>query len=60
MCGFIVWIAVVIGAWWAYFNSKSDTVNNPGGLGVWLVIAIAVTLLFVVPLALAILGKSRK
>lgn len=58
MCGFIVWVAVTAGAWFGYFNARSDPANNPGGETVWLWIAIVLTILFVVPLMLSISKQS--
>lgn len=60
MCGFIIWVALTVGAWFAYFNARNDPANNPGGETVWLWIAIIVTILFIVPLLIAILSKSGR
>lgn len=60
MCGFIIWIVATVGAWWAYFNARSDSANNPGGETVWLWIAIIVTALFIVPLLIAWSARNKR
>ena len=60
MCGLIIWVAATVGAWFAYFNAKNDPANNPGGDTVWLWVAIVVTLLFIVPIIIAISTRSKR
>ena len=48
-----------IGAWFAYFNARSDPAINPGGETVWLWIAIVVTALFIVPLLISWSAHDR-
>ena len=60
MCGFIVWIAATLGAWFAYFNARNDPANNPGGETTWFWIAVVVTALFVVPLLFSLAARDRR